>query len=453
MLSVSNPANGTMIKQLVPDTPESLAGKIAICHKMQKVWQDTPLEERKAKIITFNQLLQDNREDFAKTTSLETGRPMKQVAGEIQATAARIQYFLDHVDEVMASRDVFKDSSVEEIVTMEPLGVIANISAWNYPYFVGSNVFIPALLTGNSVLYKASEFASLTGQKIFEIMIQAGVPEGAFTLVLGDGNVGAQILQLPIQGVFFTGSYATGLKINQAVAPQLLKVGMELGGKDPCFVTEDVDVEAVAAAVADGAFYNCGQSCCSVERIYVHQDIYDSFLESFTQAVAAMKVGDPLEESTYLGPMTRHQQRQVLMDQIEDAIKKGATLHLGGNPIEGSGNYFEPTILTEVNHSMVLMKEESFGPIIGIQKVANDQEAVTLMNDTDYGLTAAVYCRDRQRSRSIMYHLDAGTVYNNCCDRVSPYSPWSGRKHSGIGSTLGTLGISTFLRPKAWHLK
>ena len=223
--------------------------------------------------------------------------------------------------------------------------------------------------------------------------------------------------------------------------------------RDPCYVSENVDVKDVAAAVADGAFYNCGQSCCALERIYVHEDIYDDFLPNFLSAVEGFKVGDPLDSTTYLGPLTRDVQRNIISQQIADAVGKGATLQIGGNPIESKGYYFEPTVLTEVDHTMQVMTQESFGPIIGIQKVANDQEAENLMNDTDYGLTASVYCKDVERSRNIMFHLDAGTVYRNCCDRVSPFTPWSGRGHSGMGSTLGDIGITTFLKPKAWHLK
>lgn len=453
MLSVINPATDEMIKQLVTDSAETIAQKVEQARLAQKSWFLTPLEERKAKVQKFRELLAENMEDCAKATSLETGRPFHQVCNEIRATDPRIGYFIDGIHEQMKTETVYKDDELEERVSWEPLGLVVNISAWNYPYFVGTNVFIPALLAGNAVLYKASEYASLTGGKITELMNKAGFPKGVFTSIVGDGSIGKVLLDEKIDAVFFTGSHGTGQKINQGLAPKLVKVGMELGGKDPCYITEDVDVKSAAAAAADGAFYNCGQSCCAVERIYVHEKVYDEFKTEFLEQVKGFKVGDPFDENTYLGPLTRKQQIEVLQDQINDAVKKGAVLELGGNEGEGKGSYFEPTVFTDVDHQMKLMRDESFGPIIGIQKVSSDQEAVDLMNDTDFGLTASVYCRDKERAVNMMYHLDAGTVYSNCCDRVSPHVPWSGRAASGIGSTLGEVGIQAFLQPKSWQLK
>ncbi len=233
----------------------------------------------------------------------------------------------------------------------------------------------------------------------------------------------------------------------------MAKVQLELGGKDPVYVCDDVDVKAAASALADGAFYNTGQSCCSVERIYVHQKIHDAFVKAFVAEVKRFKLGDPLDESTYIGPLTRRPQLDVLRRQVADARRKGASLLAGGGAIKGRGNWFEPTVFANVDHRMALMKDESFGPIIGIQKVADDAEAIALMNDTEYGLTAGVYTLDEKRARRILAQVHSGSVYWNCCDRVSPRLPWSGVGHSGIGVTLGTSGIETFTRPKAWHLR
>ena len=233
----------------------------------------------------------------------------------------------------------------------------------------------------------------------------------------------------------------------------MIKVQLELGGKDPIYVCDDVDVKAAAASIADGAFYNTGQSCCAVERIYVHASIYDDFVEAFVATVRGFKVGDPRDDATYIGPLTRKAQLAVLRRQVADAKKKGASLLVGGKPLARKGHYFAPTVLTDVNHQMELMREESFGPLIGIQKVQDDAEATRLMNDTQYGLTAGVYTPDRGRAEKILAQIKSGSVYWNCCDRVSPRLPWSGLKHSGIGLTLSTYGIQTFMRPKAWHLR
>ena len=346
-----------------------------------------------------------------------------------------------------------KAGRLEERISHEPLGVIANISAWNYPYFVGSNVFVPALVAGNAVLYKPSEYATLTGLKIAEMLHAAGVPEDVFVPVVGGGEIGAALLRQPVDGVFFTGSYATGAKIAAAAGKRMIKVQLELGGKDPIYVADDVDVKAAATAVADGAFYNTGQSCCSVERIYVHQKVAQAFVDAFVAEVKGYKAGDPLDESTYIGAVTRRPQLDVLKRQVAEAKRKGAKVVLGGASLRGKGNRFAPTVLTGVDHTMAVMRDESFGPIIGIQVVGDDDEAVALMNDTEYGLTAGVYARDEKRAKRILARLEAGSVYWNCCDRVSPRLPWSGVKHSGMGLTLSTYGIQAFTRPKAWHLR
>ncbi len=273
-------------------------------------------------------------------------------------------------------------------------------------------------------------------------------------MVEGAGDVGAELLAQPIDGVFFTGSYATGKRIAEAVAGRMIPVQLELGGKDPVYVTDDVDVQAAAEGLADGAFYNNGQSCCSVERIYVHTDVYDDFVDAFVKTVEGFVVGDPADEGTYIGPLTRPQQVPVLEAQVADAVEKGATVRIGGHRIAERGvGWFEPTVLTDVDHSMSVMRDESFGPVIGVQRVDDDGRAVVLMNDTDYGLTAGVYSASEERARKILSQVDAGSAYWNCCDRVSPRLPWSGRGHSGIGTTLSTIGIRAFVRPKAWHLR
>jgi acyl-CoA reductase-like NAD-dependent aldehyde dehydrogenase len=242
-------------------------------------------------------------------------------------------------------------------------------------------------------------------------------------------------------------------KIAANAGRRMIRMQLELGGKDPVYVCDDVDVKSVAVAVADGAFYNTGQSCCSVERIYVHEAIHDAFVDAFVAAAGGYRLGDPLDETTYIGPITRKPQLAVLKKQVTDAVRKGAKLRLGGEVIRRKGNWFAPTVLTDVDHSMSVMRDESFGPIIGIQAVADDDAAIDRMNDTDYGLTAGVYTPDEQRAKRILSRVASGTVYWNCCDRVSPRLPWSGVKHSGIGVTLSTYGIETFTRPKAWHLR
>lgn len=435
------------------DSRAAVRAKAARARRAQPAWADRPYARRAAVIGRFAALMRRDAERSARLLSAETGKPIAQARNEVNALQGRLEFFLARTGPLLEPAFARDAAGTKEEVRQEPLGVVLNISAWNYPYFVGSNVFVPALLTGNAVLYKPSEFAARTGANIKRLMDEAGVPAGVFELLRGDGRVGAWALEEPVDGVFFTGSNATGRKVAAAAAGRLVKCQLELGGKDPVYVAPDADPAKAAPAVADGAFYNAGQSCCAVERVYVHEKVYDRFLEAFLAAVRGFKVGDPADPDTYLGPLTRAAQIPVLEAQVKDAVRKGARLLLGGRRIPRPGNWFAPTVLDRCTHAMTLMREESFGPVIGLMKVRSDEEAVRLMNDTAYGLTAGVYSKSRARAEAVLSRVDAGSAYWNCCDRVSPYLPWSGRRGSGVGLTLSEDGIRTFLKPKAWHLR
>lgn len=453
MLAIHNPANGELISQLPADDAASVAAKASRARLAQVAWAARPLAQRKACIERFREGVLRDLEPLAVTMTRETGKPIKMSRNELNGLLPRLDFFLGMVEAVTATENVFDEAGMNERIQHLPLGVVANISAWNYPWFVGCNVIVPALLTGNAVLYKPSEFATLTGLEIARLLHEAGVPEDVFVALVGEGAVGAALLEQRIDGLFFTGSHATGARIAQALSGRLIKVQLELGGKDPTYVCDDADPRAAAESLADGAMYNTGQSCCSVERIYVHEKIHDAFLAAFVDIVRGFKAGDPMSEDTYIGAITRAPQLDLLDAQVADAVAKGATLHTGGARLPGPGNGYAATVFSNVDHRMLLMKEESFGPLIGIQKVAGDEEAVRLMNDTRYGLTAGVYTPDRERAQALLAHVNAGSVYWNCCDRVSPRLPWSGYGDSGVGLTLSTYGIQAFTRPKAWHLR
>ena len=454
-MRILNPATGALITEIPEDGAFAVRKKYARARSASAAWAATPIGKRIDAIRRFREQVVARHETLARTLTEEIGKPIRQSRNELNGLLPRLDFFVAEAARALREEKVHADAKekLEERITHEPLGVIANISAWNYPYFVGSNVFVPALLAGNTVLYKPSEFATLTGQHIGEMLHAAGVPADAFITVLGSGMSGAALLRQPVDAVFFTGSYATGARIGAAAGRKMIKVQLELGGKDPVYVCDDADLKAAAASLADGAFYNTGQSCCSVERIYVHERIHDAFVDAFVAEVKGFRTGDPMDESTYIGAITRQPQLDVLRRQVADARRKGAKLLTGGNVVKGKGNWFEPTVFAGVDHRMALMRDESFGPIIGIQKVASDDEAVALMNDTEYGLTAGVYTPDEKRARRILSRVRAGSAYWNCCDRVSPRLPWSGVGHSGIGLTLSTYGIQTFTRPKAWHLR
>jgi acyl-CoA reductase-like NAD-dependent aldehyde dehydrogenase len=453
-MNIINPATEEVIAVVQEDTKDSLQQKLLSLREGQPAWYQVPLAKRIAVMDNFSILLEDNIESLATTLTSEVGKPLQQSRNEINGARVRIKWLAANAEKYLADEVMSNDNGMEERIIYEPLGVICNISAWNYPYLVGVNVFVPALLAGNAVIYKPSEYASLTGSAIRELMLEAGVPKNVFQLATGGGSVGEALLELPLDGYYFTGSYKTGKYIYEKVAPKMVPCQCELGGKDPLYVADDVkDIKSVAAGTADGAFYNNGQSCCAVERIYVHEKVYDKYVDEFVKEVKSWKTGSPTEDGVYIGPLSRKEQLAVLEKQVTDAAYTGATILTGGKKINGEGYYFEPTVLTNVNHQMSVMKDESFGPVIGIMKVKDDNEAIQLMQDTEYGLTAAVYSADKNRAENILRQINAGTGYWNCCDRVSAALPWSGRQHSGFGATLSHAGLRAFTKPKAYHLR
>ncbi len=452
-MKIINPATEEVIQELAEFPTAQLNETVQTLRSGQKEWAKVSVTDRLACIVRFGELIQENIDELAQIMTSETGKPLQQSLNEINGAQNRIDHLQEYAEKWLANEVLVDSGDTHERITYEPLGLIANISAWNFPYNVGYNVFLYALTAGNAVLYKPSEFASLTGKQMEKYLHQAGVPENVFQCVIGAGTLGQAILEENMDGYFFTGSHATGKHIAQTVAPKLVPVQLELGGKDPLYIMEDVvDVKQAAINAAEGAFYNNGQSCCAIERIYVAEAIYDRFVAAFVEEVKYYQMGDPKSLDTFVGSLTRPQQIELLENQTADALAKGAKLETGGKRVaDRKGYYFEPTVFTEVNHEMDLMIDESFGPIIGIQKVKSDTEAKELMKDTEYGLSSAVFSSDENRAYDILNDMNSGTVYWNCCDRVSPNVPWSGRKNSGLGSTLSSQGIRAFVQPKSYH--
>ncbi|MDQ6903567.1 MAG: aldehyde dehydrogenase family protein [Bacteroidota bacterium] len=453
-MKIINPATEEIITGIAEDTKETIEQKFALLQAAQPAWHSIGLAQRVEVVKNFSVLLQEEIESLASTLTNEVGKPLQQSRNEINGACNRINWLAQNAEKYLSDEIITFEEGLEETITYDPLGIICNISAWNYPYLVGVNVFVPALLAGNAVMYKPSEYATLSGLKIAKLLQRSGLPEDIFLVAVGAKETGEDLLNLPFDGYFFTGSYKTGKYIYEKVSAKMVPCQCELGGKDPLYVADDVaDIKNVAAATADGAFYNNGQSCCSVERIYVHENIYNNYVDEFVKEVASFASGNPTENGIYFGPLTRKEQLNTLEEQVGDAVKNGATILTGGKRVDRVGYYFEPTILTNVSHDMKVMRDESFGPIVGIMKVKNDEEAVQLMNDTEFGLTASVYSSSKSRAQKILQQINSGTGYWNCCDRVSAPLPWSGRKHSGFGVTLSHAGLRAFAKPKAGHFK
>jgi acyl-CoA reductase-like NAD-dependent aldehyde dehydrogenase len=453
-MKIINPTTEEIIKEVQEDSLESVKNKFKLLHSAQAKWQQVELKNRIKILQSFSDLLEKNIEHLASVLTSEVGKPLQQSRNEINGGRARIKWLTENANKYLADEIMHEEKGLTEKISYEPLGVVCNISAWNYPYLVGINVFVPALLAGNAVMYKPSEYATLTGLEIEKLLKQAGVPQDVFHAAIGARAVGELLLEFPFNGYFFTGSYKTGKYIYEKVAPKMVPCQLELGGKDPLYIADDVaDVKSVATGTADGAFYNNGQSCCAVERIYVHEKVYDQYVNEFVKEVKSWKLGEPTEAGVYIGPLSRKEQMKFLEGQVSDAVQKGAKIETGGKRIDKKGFYFEPTVITNANHQMNVMREESFGPIIGIMKVKDDAEAIQLMQDTEYGLTAAVYSANQSRAEKILNQINSGTGYWNCCDRVSAALPWSGRQHSGFGATLSHAGLRAFTKPKAYHLR
>ncbi len=450
-LRISNPANGKPVAALPADDAKSVKAKYLAARAAQPAWAATPLKKRLAALAKFRAAVIAQTEELAAILTTEVGKPISQSRNEIKGVIARIDFFLAETAKVLKPRRVSggKGAAMEEVIGHEPLGVVANVSAWNYPYFVGANVFVPALATGNAVLYKPSEFATLTGLAIARLLHE--VPRRRF-IPVGAGEIGAALVKQPVDGVYFTGSYGTGKRIAQAVRGRMVRLQLELGGKDPVYVCEDVDIASAAAGIADGAFYNTGQSCCSVERIYVHEKIFDAFLAAFVKEVKGFDGrpagGRHLHRPAHPRPAgegARTAGGRCAPEGREGARRRQAR--------QGQGQLVRTHRARERRPHDGRDARGELRPGHRPHARAGDAEAVRLMNDTDYGLTAAVYTKDGKRARRLLGQVHAGSVYWNCCDRVSPRLPWSGVGHSGIGLTLSTDGIEAFLRPKAWHLR
>ncbi|HEY4337730.1 MAG TPA: aldehyde dehydrogenase family protein, partial [Puia sp.] len=363
-MQIINPATEEILREVPEDTQATAEGKYALLKVGQRAWAARPVEERLACIGRFYEALEEEKKVLAETLTSETGKPLQQSYNELNGARGRIKFFLENTAKWLKEEWVVTEGATREKIVYEPLGVIANISAWNYPYLVGVNVFIPALLGGNGVLYKPSEYSTLTGLQIQRLLYRSGVPEDVFTVVVGKGNAGEWLLQLPLDGYFFTGSYRTGRLIAEKVASKLVSCQLELGGKDPLYVMDDVeDVERVAAAALEGVVYNNGQSCCAVERIYVQEGVYDAFVRAYTEQAKKLVVGDPMDGVTEVGALTRPGQLEFLQGQIKDAVGKGAKLLAGGERVDRKGYFISPAVLVDVNHGMKVMTEESFGPV------------------------------------------------------------------------------------------
>jgi acyl-CoA reductase-like NAD-dependent aldehyde dehydrogenase len=391
--------------------------------------------------------------------SWQMGRPVSQAPGEIsRGFAERAAFMIDAAPDALADLTVGRpEAGKRRFIRREPLGTVLVLAPWNYPYLCSVNAIIPALLAGNTVLLKVASQTPLVAERYAAAAAAAGLPAGVFGFVHADHALVAEMVRDPrVDFVAFTGSVEGGHAVQRAAAERFVGVGLELGGKDPAYVRTDAPVAATAEAVADGVFFNAGQSCCAIERIYVQRERFDEFVDALAAEARKLRLGNPLEPATTLGPMVRASAADTVRAQIAEATARGATtlVDAGGFPAAGSaGPYVAPQVLVGVDHSMGLMTEETFGPVVGVMAVDGDDEAVALMNDSRYGLTASIWSQDVDAAEAIGARLATGTVYLNGCDHLDPALAWTGVKDSGRGCSLSVLGFEALTRPKSFNLR
>jgi len=463
-LPIVNPYSGELVREIAYDTPATLDQKLDRARAAQRRWSRIALDERVREVARSLEYFRTNAEEIARDVTLQMGKPVKEARGEVKTLLARSEHMLAIAPGALATDVLPSKPGFALRIEHAPLGVVLDIAAWNYPLIVPVNVVVPALVAGNAVILKHSPLTPLCGAHFERAFESLGTPGLVANVVVTNDGAERLIADPRIDYVSFTGSVATGRKVYAAAAKRLIDVGLELGGKDPAYVAEDADLDFACDNVIDGACYNAGQSCCAVERVYVHASLYERFVERARSVLSAYVLGDPQDETTTLGPLARAEALDVLDRQVADALDRGAKLVLGGKratpanrssarPASTRSLFYEPTLLVDCPNDALVMQEESFGPLVPVARVESDDEALARMNDSRYGLTASVWTKSAARAERFARELEAGTVFQNRCDYLDPSLAWTGVKESGIGATLSRYGYDHLTRLKSIHFR
>jgi acyl-CoA reductase-like NAD-dependent aldehyde dehydrogenase len=448
------PVDGSVYIERELASAREIESALELSVAAQKAWRSVPVAERAAIVRRMVEWCVARADDLGSELAWQMGRPVSQSPNELRrGFQERALYMCTIAAEALADVPVERKEGFERFIRREPVGVVLVVAPWNYPWLTSVNAVVPALLAGNSVILKMAAQTPLVAERYAEAFKVAGLPEGVFQFLHLDHAQVAKVIADPrIAFVAFTGSVPGGRAVQQAAAKRFIGTGLELGGKDPAYVRTDAPLEATIENLVDGAYFNSGQSCCGVERIYVHRSVFKPFVEGFVDLARQYRLGNPLESATNLGPMVRTAAADSVRAQIADAVSRGASALLKLKDQPGTP-YLPPEVLVEVDHGMAIMTEETFGPVVGIQAVADDDEAVRLMNDSRYGLTASIWTKDADAALAIGDRVETGTWFMNRCDYLDPALAWTGVKDSGRGCTLSRLGLEAFTRPKSFHLR
>jgi acyl-CoA reductase-like NAD-dependent aldehyde dehydrogenase len=454
-LQVVNPYDQQVVAEVALDDADRLAAKVAAARAAFERWSRLPLEERSRRVRAGLARFRERGDSIAREVTLQMGKPIREARREVQTFFERAEHMLSIAGATLAPEVLPEKDGLHRRIEHAPLGVVLDIAAWNYPLLIPVNVVVPALLAGNSVLLKHSARTPLCGGHFAQAFDDPELRGLVASLDIDHEQTAALVADpQAVDYVAFTGSVAGGQAVYRQAASRVLDVGLELGGKDPAYVAEDADLAFTVENVVDGACYNAGQSCCAVERVYVHRRVYDEFVDRARTALQAYRLGNPLEEATTMGPLASRGALDTLERQVDDAVRRGGRLLLGGRRVpETRGNFFPPTLLADVPNEAEVMQEESFGPLLPVRAVADDDDALRQMNDTRYGLTASVWTRDRERADRFGEELRAGTIYQNRCDYLDPALPWTGVGDSGKGSTLSPYGFYHLTRRRSIHFR
>ncbi|KQW28888.1 aldehyde dehydrogenase [Rhizobium sp. Root274] len=455
MIQCISPIDGSVYAERPAMSLEAATEAVARARKAQKAWARRPLEDRVQLVLKGVARLNEMSDEVVPELAHMMGRPVR-YGGEYKGFNERSNYVANIAADALAPLVVENSATFERRIEREPHGVVFVIAPWNYPYMTAINTIAPALMAGNTVVIKHATQTLLVGERMVRAFVEAGVPDDVFlNLFLDHATTSALIAAGNFNFINFTGSVEGGRSIERAAAGTFAGLGLELGGKDPGYVMDDADLDAAVDTLMDGATYNSGQCCCGIERIYVHESLYDAFVEKSVAWVSNYKLGNPLDPETTLGPMANKRFAKVVREQIADAVSKGAKALVDPKlfPADDGGAYIMPQVLVNVDHSMAFMKDETFGPAVGIMKVKSDEQALELMNDSPYGLTASLWTQDPERAAKIGREIETGTVFMNRADYLDPALCWTGVKETGKGGSLSVLGFQNLTRPKSYHLK
>lgn len=458
MQKTISPVDGSVYVERALATASEIDDTLTRAVDAQRVWRRVPLEDRMAVVRRFVDAMESEADAIGVELTWQMGRPVRYGANEIRrGFCERARYMTDVAPRALADVPVEAKEGFHRFIRHEPVGVVFTIAPWNYPYLTSVNSIVPAILAGNAVVLKHSAQTPLCSERYAAAFAKAGLPAGVFSyLHLSHQDVERAIGDARVGFVAFTGSVSGGHAVQRAASGRFIGTALELGGKDPAYVREDADLAHAVENLVDGAMFNSGQSCCGIERIYVHQRLYDEFVDRAVALTREYVLGNPLDQATTLGPMVRTSAAEFVRGQIRDAVSHGARVHLVEELFEASREgtpYLAPQILTGVNHHMRIMTEETFGPVAPIMPVSGDDEAIALMNDSEYGLTAAIWTRDEEAAVHIGDRIETGTWFMNRCDYLDPALAWTGVKDSGRGCALSILGYEQLTRPKSFHLR